>query len=511
MNEKQRRYLLRVVVPASSYNIFDRVIKKTVALGPVILATAANKLFDWDVEIIHERGCRRWVKRDKNGDIDHEALQGERPADVVGFYCSISDTMPRVWKLAEFYKSKGVLTIAGGLHSHYEPFESLNNYIDVVVHGDGEKTIRQILVNFQKKKSFSQIAGISFLKNGELIANPQETGPRGHDLFLECLPYPDFGLVRDCKIKEYPIGRIRGCGMNCEFCSVKEKARWSSSEKLFATVQYLVETRRAKYFFLVDDRTEEDKEGSARFFELIREKYGRSLNFTVQVRLEAAKNNKKFLAFMRDAGVRGVCIGYESPIDEELQAMRKGYKASDMIKWTQIYHSFGFFIHGMFIFGYPGIKTPLSARERMNRFKTFIKQAKLDTIQVLKPIPIVGSELRARLEREGKLLPQEIIPWEKYGGNHACFVPDDMSVEELQKYPTKIMKWFYHSRSLWRIGLKTLIMPFDYLIRGWNLWYHGWRNDVIKFGGSRVYKKWKQRNDESLFVSQIEKYIKGRS
>lgn len=510
MNEKQRRYLLRVVIPASSYNIFDRVIKKTIALGPVILATAANKLFDWDVEIIHERGCRRWIKRDKNGDIDHEVLQRERPADVVGFYCSISDTMPRVWKLAEFYKSKGVLTVAGGLHSHYEPLESLQNSIDIVVHGDGEKKIKQILVNFQKKKSFSQIAGISFLKNGELITNLQETIPRGHDLFLECLPYPDFGLVRDCKISEYPIGRIRGCSMNCEFCSVKEKARWSSSKKLFETVQYLVEIRRAKHFFLVDDRSEEDKEGSVQFFELIKKKYGRSLYLTVQIRLEAAKD-KKFLALMRDAGVKGVCIGCESPIDEELQVMRKGYKASDMLKWAQTYHSFGFFIHGMFIFGYPGIKTSLSATERMERFKKFIKQAKLDTIQVLKPIPIVGSELRARLEREGKLLPREIVSWGKYDGNHACFVPEDMSVEELQKYPTKIMKWFYHGRSLWRIGLRILAMPFDYLLRGWNSWYHDFRNDVIKFGGSRVYKKWKQRNDESAFVSQIEAYVKGKS
>jgi radical SAM superfamily enzyme YgiQ (UPF0313 family) len=510
MKEKQRRYLLRVVIPASSYNIFDRVIKKTIALGPVILATAANKLFDWDVEIIHERGCRKWIKRDKNGDIDHEVLQGERPADVVGFYCSISDTMPRVWKLAEFYKAKGALTIAGGKHAHYEPLESLQNSIDIVVHGDGEKKIKQILVNFQKEKSFSQIAGISFLKNGELVTNAQEIVLRGHSDFLENLPYPDFGLIRDCKIKEYPIGRIRGCGMNCEFCSVKEKARWCSSGKLFENVQYLVETRHAKNFFLVDDRTEEDKTGSIRFFELIKEKYGRSLYFTVQIRLEAAKD-KKFLALMRDAGVRGVCIGFESPIDEELQAMRKGYRESDMLKWAQTYHSFGFFIHGMFIFGYPGIKTSLSAKEKMERFKKFIKQAKLDSIQVLKPIPIVGSELRNRLAREDKLLPLDIVGWEKYGGNHACFVPEDMSVEELQKYPTKIMKWFYHRRSFWQIGLRTLAMPLDYLVRGWDFWYRDWRNDIVRFVGSRIYKKWKQKNDESLFVSQIENYLQGKS
>lgn len=507
---RKERYLFRVIVPSLSHNIFDRVIKKTIAFGPVIVATAASKLFGWDVEIIHESGCRKWVERDKEGNIDHQILQNERPADVVGFYCAISSTMLRVWEVAKFYKSKGVLTVAGGLHSHYEPFESLQNSLDIVVHGDGEKIICQILTNFQEGRPFSEIAGISFLKNGELITNPKEISPRGHDLFLECLPYPDFGLIRDCKIKEYPVGRIRGCGMNCEFCSVKEKARWCSPEKLFEIVKFLVETRGAKSFFLVDDRTEEDKEGSINFFKLIKEKYGKELYFTVQIRLEAAKD-KEFLALMRDAGVGGVCIGCESPIDEELRAMRKGYKASDMIKWIKIYHSFGFFIHIMLIFGYPGIKTSLSAKEKAKRFKKFIKEAESDSIQVLKPIPLVGSELRDRLDREGKLLPLTVVPWEKYDGNHACFIPEDMTVEELQKYPTKIMKWFYNRRSFWRIGLRTIAMPFDYLIRGWHSWYRDWRNDIIKFVGSRIYKKWKQRNNELLFISKIEEYIKGKS
>ncbi|MEW5907560.1 MAG: radical SAM protein, partial [Patescibacteria group bacterium] len=481
--------------------------KKTIAFGPIMLATAASKLFDWDVEIIHERGCRKWIKKDKDGKIDHRLLQNERPADAVGFYCGISDTIPRVWNLAKFYKSENVLTVAGGLHSHYQPLESLNHSIDIVVHGDGEQTIKQILINFQKGKSFSKIPGISFLRDGKIITNPQEPIERDQSLFLENLPFPNFGLIRDCKIKEYPIGRIRGCGMNCEFCSVKEKARWCSPEKLFEMVQFLVETENAKHFFLVDDRTEEDEEGSMRFFKLIKEKYGRKLFFTVQVRLEAARN-REFLALMRDAGVGGICVGCESPLDEELRAMRKGYKSTDMIKWIQIYRSFEFFIHGMFIFGYPGVKTSLSAQEKMRWFKSFIRRAKFDTIQVLKPIPIVGSELRKRLEREGKLLPLEVVPWDKYDGNHVCFIPDDMTIEELQKYPTEIMKWFYHKRSFWQIGLRTLVMPFDYILRGWNFWYRGWRNDIVRFIGSRIYAKWKRRNDESAFVAHIENHLR---
>lgn len=507
-----KRFLFRMVIPAMGDNIFNRMIKKTIALGPVMVATAVSKLPAWDAEIIHEAGAGKRTPRNAEGEISHQTLQKERPADAVGFYCGISSTMPRAWRVAKFYQEQRILTIAGGLHSHYEPLESLKNGMDAIIHGDGEEIIKQILLyfqNFPEEKNFSKIQNVScFEFEGEdtgfrraaLTQNLQK-----YDAFLDNLPNPDFNLVKDCKIKVYPIGRIRGCGMRCEFCSVKEKARWASPEKLFETVCWLAETKRAKKFFLVDDRMEEDKDGSMRFFELIGKKYGRKLDFTIQIRLEAAED-RKLLALLRDAGVRRVCIGYESPIDKELKRMKKGYRSREMIEWTKIYHRYDFFVHAMFIFGYPGIESPLFAEERMERLKKFIRRSKVDSIQILKPIPLVGSFLRKRLEQEGRLLPLTIVPWEKYGGNHVCFLPKDMNLKELQEYPTKIMKWFYSGWSFWRIGLRILI-PLD-LLRGWHFWYRGWWNDIIRFGGSRLFKRWKSRNDEILHIKNIEDFLK---
>jgi radical SAM superfamily enzyme YgiQ (UPF0313 family) len=511
--KKGKRFLFRLIVPSSSHNVFSKIMKKTIALGPVMVATSASKLIDWDVEIIHEAGARKWISRDKNDDIDHEALQKQRPADVVGIYCGISETMNRVFGLIKLYKKLGSFVVVGGKHVQYEPLEALCAGADIAVNGEGETTIRRILINFQKGKSFDKIAGIFFLRGNKIISTPQAMPVAGHDPYLENLPYPDFGLIRDVKIKEYPIGRVRGCGMKCEFCSVKEKGRWASAEKLFETVKYLVETRKAKHFFIVDDRVEEDKAGFVRFLELVRDTYGRQKHFTVQGRLEAAKD-KSLLSLMRDAGVRRVCIGYESPINEELQQMRKGYRASHMISWTREYHRYGFFIHAMFIFGYPGLKSPFSAKERMRRFKRFIRKSRVDSIQVLKPIPLVGSDLRVKLNKSGRLLPLSIVPWEKYDGNHACFIPDpaDMSVRELQEYPTKIMKWFYYRGRFLRlgaIGLRTLAMPFDYILRGWRAWYRGWRNDICRFGGSIIYQKWKSHHGETAFIRRIDEFRKG--
>jgi hypothetical protein len=134
----------------------------------------------------------------------------------------------------------------------------------------------------------------------------------------------------------------------------------------------------------------------------------------------------------------------------------------------------------------------------------------LDSIQVLKPIPLPGSELRERLDKSGQLFPLEIVPWEMFDGNHANFIPnkEDMTLEELQEYPTQIMAWFYHSRSFWRIGLRTIFMPIDYFLRGWHSWYRGWWNDVRRFGGNRILERRRRRNNEVAFVKRVADWLK---
>lgn len=73
--------------------------------------------------------------------MDHEALQKKKPADVIGFFGSISSTVPRIYELVQMYDSKKVKTIAGGKPIENMPEEALANGIDVVVFGEGEITI----------------------------------------------------------------------------------------------------------------------------------------------------------------------------------------------------------------------------------------------------------------------------------------------------------------------------------------------------------------------------------
>ena len=78
--------LFRMIIPAvPGVTIFTGQSKRTTALGPIKVATAANKLWRWRVEVIDENNYRKGPK-DGNGLPNHIVLQKENPAAVVGLY-----------------------------------------------------------------------------------------------------------------------------------------------------------------------------------------------------------------------------------------------------------------------------------------------------------------------------------------------------------------------------------------------------------------------------------------
>ena len=510
----KKRFRLRIIIPAyPAFNIYSQIADKTTALGPVCVASSANKMEGWDVEVIDENNLRRYGPGDDPLGADHEFLQRQRPADVVGFYGGLTSTIPRLYQLARFYKNKGIVTIAGGQHFVDDNIaEALHSGIDYLVIGEGEETIKELLRAIEGKLELSRVKGIIYLNNGKIIHTPERPPITDFD----GLPLPDFSLVRYAKIKVYPVGRIRGCGMDCEFCTVKGKPRSASPERLLESISSILEKKDARHFFIVDDLFGQQREETIRFCNMLRDyqkSIGRRLDTTVQIRLDKAKD-PELLSAMRQAGINTVAIGFESPIDEELKAMNKHIRSEDMAAFTKIFHKFGFLVHGMFIFGYPLKESShfkMSAKERVKRFRKFIKKTKIDTIQVLLAGPLPGTELRRRLVMQNRVyLPQD-VGWEYYDGNFPLFEPDEpMSAEEMQAAVRTIMGKFYQFRHVFMLGLHISSFPamifFLHNIRsGWRKWYRPWRNSWIRFGGWVIMKRWTSQFKKDTFLQRLQK------
>jgi len=161
----------------------------------------------------------------------------------------------------------------------------------------------------------------------------------------------------------------------------------------------------------------------------------------------------------------------------------------------------------MFIFGYPSKdgKGAVGVKETMKRFKVFIKKARVHSIQILKAFPITGTDLRKRLKKTGSLFPLSIVPWKYYDGNWIAFKPENMTVEEFQDIPLKIMKWFYSPFSFFRVCLRAVVFPIDYLVRGWKAWRDGWNRDAMKAYGSRLIRRWQGHKESKEFLENLKK------
>ena len=468
------------------------------ALGPVSVATSVHEMEGWDVEVIDENNYGRSAPKDHSGLPDHGALQRLRPADVVGFYGGLSSTIPRLYDVARFYQGRRIPTIAGGQHFIEENImEGLRSGVDVIVIGEGEETIKELLLAFEGKRPKSEICGIAYLDHDRLVQNAARE-PLTH---FDRLPMPDFSLVRYAKLKIYSVGRVRGCGMDCEFCTVKGKARYAHPERLMEQIASLYETRGARRFFVVDDLFGQDRSETLRLCQLLKEYQGtirKRLKITVQIRLDKARDTEMLQA-MREAGIIQVAIGFESPIGEELKAMDKRLKPEEMISLSRLYSQAGFWVHGMFIFGYPYANDSnfrMPAKERIRHFRRFIQQARLNTVQVLLPVPLPGTELTRRLAQQDRIYSRQYLGWEYYDGNFPLFVPDEpLTPEEMQDSVRLIMGRFYRFKHMFHIGWNIVSFPmlFFYLHnlrQGWQKWYRIWENNVTKFGGWLIIRRW---------------------
>ena len=119
--------------------------------------------------------------------------------------------------------NKNIKIIIGGPHAAITKEKLLTNpLIDIVVPGEGEKVLSQILFSIENRGDLCNIKGIIYRKNKGSIINPP--APPIKNLDLLSFPSQYASQVLYSYKKHTPdsfshIMAIRGCIYNCSFCS----------------------------------------------------------------------------------------------------------------------------------------------------------------------------------------------------------------------------------------------------------------------------------------------------
>jgi anaerobic magnesium-protoporphyrin IX monomethyl ester cyclase len=162
-------------------------------------------------------------------------------------------------------ENPNVTIVFGNHHATFNAERILNKYpaVDIVVRGEGEKTIAELASCLENGGDLKKVRGINFRNEGKIVTTPDQFLIRD----LDSLPFPDRDLLDvdyHCVIaganiaprKFTSIVTSRGCIYNCRFCSCREiaKNRWRSRSvaNTVKEMQFLA-SEGYKQLILVDD------------------------------------------------------------------------------------------------------------------------------------------------------------------------------------------------------------------------------------------------------------------
>jgi hopanoid biosynthesis associated radical SAM protein HpnJ len=279
-----------------------------------------------------------------------------------------------------------------GPHVSVLPEKSLHDCpsIDFVA----RKEFDYAVVDYAKGKPLEEIAGVSFLKDGKAVHNPD--APQIQD--LDALPHVTDVYKRDLDVTRYNVPFLlnpyvslyttRGCPAQCTFCLWPQTLsghpwRKRSTDDVAAEMAkvktYWPEVRE---FFFDDDTFNIQK---ARTIELCGKLKPLGLTWSCTSRVTT---DYETLKAMKEAGCRLLIVGYESGDQQILKNIKKGATVERARQFTKDCHKLGLVIHGDFIMGLPG-----ETHETINTTIAFAKELDVETIQVSVAHAYPGTEL----------------------------------------------------------------------------------------------------------------------
>jgi B12-binding domain/radical SAM domain protein len=276
----------------------------------------------------------------------------------------VAQTIGELRERLEQTRTDNVTLIAGGPHPSGDPIGTLEMGIDIVVVGEGEVALPNLLEKLYARQNYSQVQGLSYFDPVE--NNGSRYKFTGRPKPIDLSDYPAFAV----KHKRYsPIEIGRGCPWACKFCQTPflmgGKMRYRSVE---STVKY---AKLAKNFGIRDLRfitpvsfaygspdgrttnpeaVEELLKGVSSIFGNEHLFFG---SFPSEVRPESVTPEMLELVKKYCAN-DNIIIGAQSGSETMLDTIHRGHTAHDVMNAVKLILEFGFTANVDFIFGMPG-------------------------------------------------------------------------------------------------------------------------------------------------------------
>jgi len=331
---------------------------------------------------------------------------------------------------------------------------------DIVVIGEGEITILNLLKELSSHKDLSKIKGIAYRENNAVIVNQRQ--PLIED--IDSIPWPAYHLF---PMKYYRLLRMphsesgdfvmsmlsgRGCKFKCNFCyRLDEGFRQRSNESIIEEIEYLKKEYGITYVAFHDELLMSSKERTESLcLDFIKSKI--NIKWCANGRLNYA--TKDILKLMKESGCVFINYGIESMDDEVLKKMNKALTTKQIFKGVEETIKAGISPGCNIIFGNIGDSIE-SLEKGLSFLLNYSDDSQLRTIRPVTPYP--GSPLYYYAIEKGLIDNCEDFYENKHINSDlltANFtdLTDDKIYQLLADANTKLVSNFFHKKLTYSVS-----------------------------------------------------------
>jgi len=375
-------------------------------------------------------------------------VRKENP-DVLGFSVLTGTGLTAASIANEVKKENPDMKIVfGGYHATLNAERILTKYpcIDIIVRGEGEYTVLELVESLEKRNGLKNVLGVTF-RQKENSHSIVSTPDRPFIMNLDSLSFPN----RDLLNGDYHLGLAgahvatkkftsiissRGCPYRCRFCSCRRMAhsiwRKRSVENLLEEILFLV-SKGYKQFMFVDDSFTIDPKRVIRFCRMVK-KERMDIEWIFEGRVD--RSSYGMMREAVNAGARIVFFGIESANQRILDYYNKQITPEQSKRAIENARNAGIdVVSGSFIVG-----APSETKEEVENTLKFAQQLDLDIPQfnVLTAYP--GTDLWDSLKMQGIL--DEDKYWET-GAIVSKICSDTVFYEEIDQMVREYFQGFF--------------------------------------------------------------------
>jgi len=323
------------------------------------------------------------------------------------------DTSIQIAKMAKSI-NPSTQVILGGYHPtlwHNNISEHDSVYVDFMVRNEGEQTFQSLIRALERKKNFSDIAGLSFKSDGEFVHNAIR-----ENLDLQEIKIPNRGvrILSGYHAWGLPCDVIetsRGCTFDCSFCTIiKMYDRTFRRYPVGRIIRDIkdAKTRGARVIFIVDDNFTLNMRHVEEVCDAIITSKLDHIHYITQASVQGISSSRKIVDKMAKAGFKTVFLGIENVGAGNLEFFRK----DNQVTLESIENAVAYLRENrIIVLGATIVGNPDDTEESMWQNYHLLKRLKIDGPLFFNPTPLPQTEMRDDMIERGLVTNPSDFSW----------------------------------------------------------------------------------------------------